>query len=232
MSHALSHPTTAATREAARLQSGARAYWNPYVAGFLLGLVLLSTYVLTGRGLGASGAFGSVSAWIVGLASPEHAQADAVHARYWNDGAPLLVLDAVPAARRGSRRLPVGLARPAPVLVGRTRAARVGRHAAAAGLWRRLHRCLRRQDRQGLHQRPGADRRLDAQCRQLGLHARRLRFGAMRWPISCARSGCDVAAVVDGRVQHWPCRLGHGPAARRRVSASASNAPASAARAS
>lgn len=89
MSHALSHPATAPSRDAAQLRSGARAYWNPYVAGFLLGLVLLSSYVLTGRGLGATGAFGSVSAWIVGLWSPEHVETGAVHARYWNDGAPL-----------------------------------------------------------------------------------------------------------------------------------------------
>jgi uncharacterized membrane protein YedE/YeeE len=89
MSHTLSHPTIEATRPAAPHRSVARAYWNPYAAGFLLGLVLLSTYVITGRGLGASGAFGSVSAWIVGLWSPEHVEAGAVHARYWNDGAPL-----------------------------------------------------------------------------------------------------------------------------------------------
>jgi uncharacterized membrane protein YedE/YeeE len=35
-------------------------YMNPYQAGFLLGLVLLATIYITGRGLGASGAFKSV----------------------------------------------------------------------------------------------------------------------------------------------------------------------------
>lgn len=30
-------------------------YWNPYVAGFLLGLILLATFLIAGRGLGASG---------------------------------------------------------------------------------------------------------------------------------------------------------------------------------
>jgi hypothetical protein len=64
-------------------------YWNPYVVGVLLGLVLLATYAITGRGLGASAAFSAVAAWIAGTFSPEHAQANAVHARYWNDGAPL-----------------------------------------------------------------------------------------------------------------------------------------------
>ena len=64
-------------------------YWNPYLVGALLGLVLLATYAITGRGLGASAGFSAVAAWIAGLASPEHAQANAVHARYWNDGTPL-----------------------------------------------------------------------------------------------------------------------------------------------
>lgn len=64
-------------------------YWNPYLVGALLGLVLLASYAITGRGLGASAGFSAVAAWIAGLISPEHAQANAVHARYWNDGAPL-----------------------------------------------------------------------------------------------------------------------------------------------
>ena len=66
-----------------------RPYWNPYVAGVLLGLVLLATYVVTGRGLGATGAFGAVAAWLAGLFSPEHAADNIVHVKYWNDGAPL-----------------------------------------------------------------------------------------------------------------------------------------------
>jgi len=33
-----------------------KAYINPYVAGVLLGLVLLSSFVIAGRGIGASGA--------------------------------------------------------------------------------------------------------------------------------------------------------------------------------
>lgn len=66
-----------------------RPYWNPYAVGLLLGLVLLLTYVITGRGLGATGAFSSAAAWVAGLLSPEHAAANVVHAKYWNDGAPL-----------------------------------------------------------------------------------------------------------------------------------------------
>ena len=34
----------------------AKGFWNPYVAGIALGLVLLLTFYLMGTGLGASGA--------------------------------------------------------------------------------------------------------------------------------------------------------------------------------
>jgi uncharacterized membrane protein YedE/YeeE len=69
--------------------SAARPLWNPYAAGVLLGGVLLASFLVTGRGLGATGAFASVAAWIAGLISPEHVGANAVHAKFWNDGAPL-----------------------------------------------------------------------------------------------------------------------------------------------
>jgi len=73
----------------ASARTAPRAYWNPYLTGILLGLVLLATYAVTGRGLGATGAFGAVSAWLAGLVSPDHAAANIVHAKYWNDGLPL-----------------------------------------------------------------------------------------------------------------------------------------------
>lgn len=89
----MSHTLTA-RQPAASAQAGTRPvqrpYWNPYVVGFLLGLVLLATYVVTGRGLGATAAFSALSAWLLGLVSPAHVEANLVHARYWNEGAPLL----------------------------------------------------------------------------------------------------------------------------------------------
>ena len=84
--------TLARTARAAPTSRPARdphPYWNPYAVGVLLGLVLLATYAVTGRGLGATGAFSSVAAWIAGVISPEHAAGNVVHGRYWNDGAPL-----------------------------------------------------------------------------------------------------------------------------------------------
>jgi uncharacterized membrane protein YedE/YeeE len=59
-----------------------RVYMNPYLAGLGLGLVLLATFVLMGRGLGATGAFGSTVAWLVSLAAPGYAQSNEFLARY------------------------------------------------------------------------------------------------------------------------------------------------------
>lgn len=50
------------------------SYMNPYLAGFLLGLTLLATIVITGRGLGASGALKGVVAGTVLTVAPEHAE--------------------------------------------------------------------------------------------------------------------------------------------------------------
>jgi hypothetical protein len=44
--------------------------WNPYVAGIVLGLVLLASFVLTGRGLGASGTFKHLEAALLHAANP------------------------------------------------------------------------------------------------------------------------------------------------------------------
>ena len=68
----------------------AQPYWNPYLAGFALGLVLLGGYLLLGRGLGATGAFSALAAWVASLVSPESAAANPVHARYLDHGPPLL----------------------------------------------------------------------------------------------------------------------------------------------
>lgn len=39
------------------------SYWNPLIAGILLGIVLLSTFVVTGHGLGATGFTTRLTAW-------------------------------------------------------------------------------------------------------------------------------------------------------------------------
>lgn len=49
-------------------------YMDPYLAGFLLGLVLIVTIFLTGRGLGASGAIKDVAVTATDLVAPKHAE--------------------------------------------------------------------------------------------------------------------------------------------------------------
>lgn len=60
---------------------------NPYLAGFLLGLVLLVTIFVTGRGLGASGAVKSVVVAFVGTLAPEHAADNPFYAKLLLPGA-------------------------------------------------------------------------------------------------------------------------------------------------
>jgi uncharacterized membrane protein YedE/YeeE len=43
-----------------------RPYWPPLIAGIALGLALLLTFLLTGHGLGASGFFTRLTAWLGG----------------------------------------------------------------------------------------------------------------------------------------------------------------------
>jgi uncharacterized membrane protein YedE/YeeE len=66
-----------------------RAYADPYVAGVGLGLVLLTAFVLVGRGLGASGAFASVAATVASGVAGRAAQANPFFAAHlgplWRD---------------------------------------------------------------------------------------------------------------------------------------------------
>ncbi len=68
-----------------------KPYMNPYLAGFLLGLVLLAAFFITGRGLGASGAAKSVVIETIGNISPEYANAHPFYASFFatGDGRPM-----------------------------------------------------------------------------------------------------------------------------------------------
>jgi uncharacterized protein len=66
-------------------------YMNPYLAGFFLGLILLATIYITGRGLGASGAIKSAVVATVQDISPAHTS-NAVFYKEYNQehgGSPL-----------------------------------------------------------------------------------------------------------------------------------------------
>ncbi len=65
---------------------GPRPYMNPYLAGLGLGLVLLSAFVIMGRGLGASGAFSSAVAVAVDTAATEHARSNEFYTGYLDGG--------------------------------------------------------------------------------------------------------------------------------------------------
>ncbi len=63
-----------------------KSYMNPYLAGFLLGLVLLAAFFVTGRGLGASGAVKSVVIQTVGSVSPAYAADNPFYESYFAEG--------------------------------------------------------------------------------------------------------------------------------------------------
>jgi hypothetical protein len=62
--------------------NGKNKYMNPYLAGVLLGFVLLTTIYITGRGLGASGAMKSVAVSTVKATAPEHYENTAYYQDY------------------------------------------------------------------------------------------------------------------------------------------------------
>lgn len=73
------------------MEQKAKPYMNPYLAGFLLGLVLLSAFFISGRGLGASGAMKSVVVETVGSLAPDYAAKNDFYASFFatDDGRPM-----------------------------------------------------------------------------------------------------------------------------------------------
>ena len=54
--------------------SRAKPYWNPYLAGLLLGGALLASFLILGAGLGASAVPIRCGAWLESLVAPRHAE--------------------------------------------------------------------------------------------------------------------------------------------------------------
>ena len=77
-----------ATSDLGKAEHGPRPYWNPYLAGLLLGGALLASFLVLGAGLGASAAPIRCGAWLENLVAREHAQGGEFFGRkYLADGA-------------------------------------------------------------------------------------------------------------------------------------------------
>ena len=59
---------------------------NPYLAGTLLGIVLLLAMVVSGRGLGASGGIKYCVVSVVNTVSPSHIENSVHYSKYFEDG--------------------------------------------------------------------------------------------------------------------------------------------------
>ena len=64
------------------IEKNRHVYWNPYFGGFLLGILILATFYITGRGLGASGAFKSTVVTVVDDIAPTHAENNAYYEKF------------------------------------------------------------------------------------------------------------------------------------------------------
>jgi len=65
-------------------------YWSPYAAGTLLGLTLLATFYVAGRGLGASGAFSLVTGVGLNAVTPDYASRLKYFSQYLGSPSPLM----------------------------------------------------------------------------------------------------------------------------------------------
>jgi hypothetical protein len=63
-----------------------KKYMNPYIAGTMLGLVLLMAMFISGRGLGASGGIKYCVVSLVGAVDRNHADGSIYYSKYFEDG--------------------------------------------------------------------------------------------------------------------------------------------------
>ena len=60
-----------------------KPFWNPYVAGIALGLVLLASFLVMGFGLGSSGAVTRIGVGLAHTIAPEAVEHNGYFARYF-----------------------------------------------------------------------------------------------------------------------------------------------------
>lgn len=61
-------------------------YWNPYFGGFMLGLLIILTFYITGRGVGATGGTKSAVVATVETVAPEYAHRSHYYEKYYDEG--------------------------------------------------------------------------------------------------------------------------------------------------
>jgi uncharacterized membrane protein YedE/YeeE len=61
-------------------------FWNPYLAGIALGLVLLTSFLVMGKGIGASGAANRIGVAAVNAVAPDHVDSNSYMASLKEDG--------------------------------------------------------------------------------------------------------------------------------------------------
>ena len=71
------------------MQKDPNRFWNPYLGGVALGLVLLATFLVMGKGLGASGATYRAGVWAVNAVAPAHVAANPAMSGLVEEGSPL-----------------------------------------------------------------------------------------------------------------------------------------------
>jgi len=59
-----------------------KPYWNPYIVGVCIGLLIILSFFVTGRGLGAIGAFNGILATFIHAVAPEYALSNPVYSTY------------------------------------------------------------------------------------------------------------------------------------------------------
>lgn len=64
--------------------------WNPYFAGVALGLVLLTSFLVLGHGIGASGASSRIGVFVANGVAERHVQSSAYFSRYFAGGEHIL----------------------------------------------------------------------------------------------------------------------------------------------
>src|SRR5512140_155628 len=67
-----------------------RPFWNPYVAGVVLGLVLLASFLVMGFGLGSSGAVTRFAVFAAHLVAPKTIETNAYFSQYYGPGKNIL----------------------------------------------------------------------------------------------------------------------------------------------